>query len=166
MNDLERITKLLSSEKLKEHHDEIVKLLKHPESREEFAVLRRLLSITDLQARHTAILNLVRIWSSQGWDKGVSGSSAPQVTPRQSQAQKYVFEYAFFAYKQLPFEFWSDIAEEALKLLEKMIEDGDLNYLYRPEYEKLNDLMSRRVREIRTDPKYVGYHDVFDEMGM
>ena len=71
---------------------------------------------------------------------------------------EYMFSWHIFASRGIPFNLWSDIAEEGLALLKEMIETGNFDYEKSPKYKEFRKHFYECADKIRSDPQY---HDRF-----
>ena len=68
--------------------------------------------------------------------------------------QEYMYEWDILREKDIPFELWSDIAEDGLNLLVEMIEQNNLKYKENPKFRLLARKIAERIVELRKNPLY------------
>lgn len=61
----------------------------------------------------------------------------------------FIESWKIFGSKLIPYELWSDICEEGLKLLEKLLEDPTVLYKELPGFKEFDDKATKRARQLR-----------------
>ncbi len=67
---------------------------------------------------------------------------------------KVILRFSSLLEKDIPFEEWSDLAQEVIDLITKNIENNDWDYENDPNYQPLSDKYSARYDKLLKDPRY------------
>jgi len=70
-------------------------------------------------------------------------------TPLQEAFRNYFYEHTMFSDKIIPFEEWSDIAEEVMLILQSLLNEKKMTqYLFDSHYEAMGDKFNQRLHEL------------------
>jgi hypothetical protein len=61
----------------------------------------------------------------------------------------FIYHWKIFGSKQIPFELWSDICEEGLKLLNQLLENPSIPYKELPGFSEFDEKVYERVKELK-----------------
>ncbi len=123
--------------------------------------IRELLNFGTLEEKYNRAFYIAWVWFvSLG---GPPEERELEVTPQQKAIQSYMYSWNLFANLRIPFEKWSDLAEEGLTLLAEKIDHNDLNFNGDPAVQAFKRRFQERRDEFENSEEYG--HLFYDLMG-
>jgi hypothetical protein len=127
-------------------------------------IIKAIFEILDLEKKNDYFHGLAWFYFVELQGRNMGEDFHFEVSDFARSFQRYLYSWDRLGRKRVPFEEWSDLADEGIKLLKDLINENKLeNYKYDPRYRDFMKRFIQRHEDLRLSGEYPDLNELMDD---